>query len=86
MTDPRGPAWRKTHSGHPCNWPGCHAPVGGRLWACKEHWLKIPIEMRDRYMEAGSKWSLNKGPIQSSPLVQLVSSEILSWVESNYGY
>ena len=39
----RGPS-----HGHHCHWPGCNRKVPPAAWGCKEHWFKLPKELRDR--------------------------------------
>lgn len=78
--DPRGQAWRVPTSGHKCGWPGCEEFIAGRLWGCREHWLLIPVELRDAYMAAGSGKPGPYSCVQDKPLVKLVDQEIKLWV------
>lgn len=36
---------------HTCHWPGCGRQVPPSLWGCKEHWFKLPAEVRRRIWE-----------------------------------
>lgn len=54
MTKRQGWAWRVLISSHKCGWPGCETQVAGRLWACKHHWMRLPVEIRDRLMGSQS--------------------------------
>lgn len=55
MTDPRGPKWRECYDPHECNYPGCEAQVAGDLWGCRDHWMELPVELRDKYLGASRK-------------------------------
>lgn len=80
--DPRGPAWRRVFSGQTCGWPGCDKFVSGRLWACREHWLQLPVEIRDRMMScctSGPSWSRVR-----SAAFPIAEAEALHWIEENF--
>ncbi len=32
---------------HLCHWSGCKTEVPPKLWGCREHWFKLPIQIRD---------------------------------------
>lgn len=32
---------------HECHWPGCARQVPPALWGCREHWYKLPKQLRD---------------------------------------
>jgi hypothetical protein len=84
--DRRGPEWRVPTSGHTCGWPGCEEFIAGRLWGCREHWLKVPMHLRDEYMEAGAGRAWNDpNPHHLMPAVVLVETKILIWVEMAHG-
>lgn len=79
--DRRGPAWRVAQSGHTCGWPGCEKFVAGRLWGCREHWLLVPVELRDAWMAAGAGSARVKGlSVIDRPAVQIVHECILAEV------
>lgn len=31
---------------HACHWPGCERKVPPAQWGCREHWYKLPLELR----------------------------------------
>ena len=33
---------------HHCHWPGCPREVPPKLWGCKAHWFRLPLELRNR--------------------------------------
>ena len=35
-------------STHTCHWPGCGRAVPPRMWGGREHWFRLPLELRDR--------------------------------------
>ena len=32
---------------HHCHWPGCEKQVPPAMWGCKQHWFKLPKNLRD---------------------------------------
>ena len=43
---------RKPSRGHRCHWPGCPRKVPPAVWGCREHWYKLPLELRNRIWRA----------------------------------
>lgn len=37
---------------HACHWPGCKRQVRPAMWGCKEHWYKLPADLRAEIWEA----------------------------------
>ena len=37
---------------HTCLWTGCARQVPVRLWACRQHWFKLPLPIRRRILKA----------------------------------
>lgn len=37
---------------HHCHWPGCQRQVPPAAWGCKEHWFKLPAEIRSKIWNA----------------------------------
>lgn len=37
---------------HTCHWPGCERQVPPAMWGCKEHWFKLPSDLRGRIWRA----------------------------------
>lgn len=33
---------------HHCHWPGCEKQVPPAMWGCKEHWFKLPRDLRNK--------------------------------------
>lgn len=29
-----------------CAWPQCRVMVPSRLWGCRDHWFRLPLEIR----------------------------------------
>jgi hypothetical protein len=77
----RGPDWRQAGSGHTCGWPGCEEFIAGRLWGCRDHWMQVPMELRDEYMLAGAGRSWNDlTPLHAVPAVIAVDLKINMWL------
>ena len=32
---------------HHCHWPGCTKQVPPAMWGCREHWYKLPANLRN---------------------------------------
>ena len=32
---------------HTCHYPGCEKEVPPKMWGCKEHWFRLPKQLRD---------------------------------------
>lgn len=81
MPDARGPEWRVPASGRTCGWPGCDEFIAGRLWGCREHWLLVPMHLRDEWMAAGSgrSWKDNT-PLEDVPAIVAVDAKINMWL------
>ncbi len=39
-------------STHTCHWLGCGRAVPPRMWGCREHWFRLPRELRARIRAA----------------------------------
>jgi hypothetical protein len=39
---------QKQTRSHTCHWPGCKLQVPPSMWGCKQHWFKLPKNLRDR--------------------------------------
>lgn len=37
---------------HHCHWPGCIKQVPPAMWGCREHWFKLPKDLRDAIWRA----------------------------------
>ena len=37
---------------HNCHWPGCPKQVPPAMWGCKEHWFRLPAELRAKIWKA----------------------------------
>ena len=44
----RAPQVRRHH----CHWPGCEKQVPPAKWGCKEHWFKLPDDLRRAIWQA----------------------------------
>ena len=33
---------------HHCHWPGCDKQVPPAQWGCKQHWFRLPKNLRDK--------------------------------------
>ncbi|MFN3387484.1 MAG: hypothetical protein ACK40O_01020 [Allosphingosinicella sp.] len=37
---------------HHCHWPGCDRQVPPAKWGCRQHWFKLPPNLRERIWQA----------------------------------
>lgn len=38
---------RQTRS-HACHWPACTQQVPPAMWGCRDHWFRLPKQLRNR--------------------------------------
>jgi hypothetical protein len=43
---------QRTSHGHHCHWPGCERLVPPAKWGCREHWYKLPPDLRSAIWRA----------------------------------
>ena len=36
----------KQNRQHMCHWPGCNKQVPPAMWGCREHWYRLPLQLR----------------------------------------
>lgn len=39
-------------STHTCHWPGCNTEVPPKMWGCRGHWFRLPLDLRQRVWAA----------------------------------
>lgn len=37
---------KKGAGNHHCHWPGCERKVPPAMWGCRQHWFRLPAELR----------------------------------------
>ena len=37
---------------HHCHWPGCEKQVPPAIWGCRQHWFKLPLDLRRKIWAA----------------------------------
>lgn len=63
---------------HECHWPGCSKQVPPALWGCREHWYKLPRELRNKIWntyQPGQEQKLNLSKEYIS-----VAREVQKWI------
>lgn len=73
---------RTPASGHHCHWPGCPRKVPPAIWGCKEHWYKLPRDLRDRIWK-----SYRPGQERTkTPSREYVAAAqaVREWIEQHY--
>lgn len=66
---------------HHCHWPSCPIEVPPRMWGCKYHWFKLPMNLRAKIWRTyvpGQE--ITKTP---SPEYLAVANEVQKWI-ANY--
>lgn len=54
--------------GRPCAVPNCSAKIGERMLACREHWMRLPRELRDAFSRAAWASSGSRGEARAARL------------------
>ena len=44
----RGEAKRNNTFDHHCHWPGCNKSVPPAMWGCRQHWFRLPLQLRNK--------------------------------------
>lgn len=66
---------------HECHWPGCNKQVPPAVWGCREHWYKLPRNLRNKIWNAyqpGQEQKLNPSQEYIS-----VAREVQKWIADN---
>lgn len=73
-------AARQTRKHH-CHWPGCDKQVPPAMWGCRDHWYKLPADLRAkvwRTYQPGQE--VNMTP---SAAYIAVAREVQDWIKAN---
>jgi hypothetical protein len=66
---------------HHCHWPGCEKQVPPAMWGCKQHWFKLPAELRSKI------WATYKPgqEVDGTPSVAYLAAakEVQDWIVAN---
>lgn len=68
--------------GHHCHWPGCTRKVPPALWGCRDHWYKLPLDLRTevwRTFRPGQEES--KTPSRE---YVAVAQKVQAWIAERY--
>lgn len=65
---------------HLCLWPGCTAIVRGRLYACSEHWRRIPPFLANRLWDAYREGQ--ERTLDISPAWIAAHNSIRAWIKT----
>ncbi len=68
---------------HSCHWPGCPKQVPPAMWGCREHWYKIPKDLRDRIWSTyrpGQEIDMNP-----STAYLAAANAVQEWIEEQTG-
>lgn len=68
---------------HSCHWPGCDKQVPPAMWGCREHWYRLPAELRQLIWEAyrpGQEVDMrpSRAYLEAARAVQ-------EWIEKTFG-
>lgn len=75
--------WRAaavTFTQHYCRWPGCVRQVSTRIWGCRSHWYKLPLEHQRRILRAYMGGQETRGT--ASPEYIAADKAARSWAET----
>lgn len=68
---------------HHCHWPGCKKQVPPAMWGCREHWQRLPSELRGKIW-AAFRPGQEKTFSPSREYVK-VAREVQRWIVANEG-
>lgn len=67
---------------HVCHWPGCTKQVPPAMWGCYQHWLRLPITLRNRLWDAFRPGQEKTFHVSREYLK--VAHEIQEWIKKNH--
>lgn len=66
---------------HHCHWPGCDKDVPPAMWGCKNHWFRLPKNLRDRVWATYKPGQEINGTPSRAYL--LVADQVQQWIKEN---
>lgn len=73
---------RKDPGGHHCHWPSCEKKVAPAVWGCKQHWMMLPLFLRNKIWAAyRPTQEISKTPDRR---YIDVAHEVQAWIATNY--
>jgi hypothetical protein len=73
---------RKGAGDHHCHWPGCGKAVPPAMWGCKQHWLKLPLHLRNKIWASYRPGQEIEKRISGS--YYDAATEVQSWIRTQY--
>lgn len=70
---------------HECHWPSCGRQVPPAMWGCREHWFRLPADLRRdvwRTYQPGQE----QGVIRPSLDYIQVAEEVQYWIKTGERY
>lgn len=67
--------------GHKCHWTGCNRDVPPAVWGCRDHWYRLPLELR-RKIWATFRPGQEETKTPSRAYVE-VAREVQDWIARN---
>lgn len=65
---------------HHCHWPGCNAQVPPAMFACKAHWFRLPLSLRNRIWATYQPGQEVKG--NPSDAYMEVMEDVQDWIRA----
>lgn len=72
----------KQTRGHACHWPGCTVQVPPAMWGCKDHWFKLPKQLR-RKIWASYRIGQEEQGNPSKEYVE-IALEVQRWIDEHF--
>lgn len=66
---------------HHCHWPGCNKQVPPAMWGCRQHWFKLPAELRAKVWREYQPGQEIDGTPSAAYLA--VADEVQKWIKEN---
>jgi hypothetical protein len=64
---------------HSCHWPGCDRQVPPAMWGCRNHWFKLPLDLRQDLWAAYTPGQ-EKGEADVTPAYFAAAHAIQEWI------
>jgi hypothetical protein len=70
---------------HHCHWPGCETQCPPAMWGCRDHWYRLPQDLRDKvWATYRPGQELNQGDLRPSAKYIEVAKEVQAWIRANH--
>jgi hypothetical protein len=72
----------KQDRNHHCHWPGCSKQVPPAMWGCREHWFRLPANLRAKIWKAYRPGQ--EIDMRPSRAYLDVATEVQNWIRNHH--